>query len=475
MTGSPFAHRRFLVTLAALACALPALVSPARAEWKEKVLYSFQGESDGDLPRGEIVRDAAGNLYGVTQLGGAENCSPMAYCGTVYEVSPPVQEGDPWTEKVLYVFKGKVENDGEYPNGGLVMDATGNLYGTAFYGGTGDCVLFGIKGGCGVVFELSPPVHKGGIWKEKILYSFKGGNDGYVPGGDLTFDTAGNLYGATLFGGGRGTTCDPYYQYCGTVFKLSPPTVNGGEWTEQVLHSFAGIAQGQLHGDGANPNGGLALDSKGVVYGTTAFGGRDPGGVHGLCSTDSGLGCGTVFKISPPKNGKGLWDEEILHSFVAGTDGAAPNGDVILNNDGSLYLSTLGGGSENGTILQFTPPTDGRGGWAETQLFVFQSCGDPDGCGSTPLKIDSAGRLYGGAGGGADRSGLVFRMEPRANDYHAEDGWDFQVLYDFEGPPDGVGPNILIPMAHGIVYGTTEFGGTGTCYGGCGTVFELTP
>jgi hypothetical protein len=107
------------------------------------------------------------------------------------------------------------------------MDAAGNLYGTAAYGGTGDCVLLGIKGGCGTVYEMSPPAQKGDPWTETTLYSFKRGNDGYVPQGNLVFDSAGNLYGATLFGGGKGTTCDPFYQYCGTVFELSPPKQKG--------------------------------------------------------------------------------------------------------------------------------------------------------------------------------------------------------------------------------------------------------
>src|SRR5580658_5932162 len=137
-----------------------ALASTASAEWKEKVLYSFQGGADGAYPAGGVVFDKKGNLYGATQQGGGTNCSPMAACGTVYQLAPPAKQGDLWNETLLHVFQGKQHNDGEFPSGGVIADASGNIYGTASYGGTGDCVLLGIKGGCGTVFELSPPQTK---------------------------------------------------------------------------------------------------------------------------------------------------------------------------------------------------------------------------------------------------------------------------------------------------------------------------
>ena len=216
---------------------------PAAAKWKEKVLYSFQGGADGQSPAGGVVFDEQGNLYGATQQGGNDNCSPMAACGTVYQVSP--QADGSWDGRPCCTYsRGKADNDGEYPEGGVVADASGNIYGTTGYGGTGGCVLLGIPGGCGTVYEMSPPQTKGGAWTYTILYSFQGGNDGYVPYGDLVFDSAGNLYGATLFGGGKGTTCNSIFQFCGTVFKLSPPKQKGGKWTERVLHSFAGGTDG---------------------------------------------------------------------------------------------------------------------------------------------------------------------------------------------------------------------------------------
>jgi hypothetical protein len=179
-----------------------------------------------------------------------------------------VLKGDPWNETVIYQFRGQGVNDGGLPNGGLIIDAAGNLYGITAYGGSGDCVLLGLRAGCGTVYELSPPKEKGGTWKETILYSFPTAKQGYVPSGNLLFDSAGNLYGATIFGGGKGTTCDAFYQYCGAVFKLSPPRTRGGKWTEKVLHAFASGT------DGASPNGGLVLDGTGNVYGTTFGGGQ---------------------------------------------------------------------------------------------------------------------------------------------------------------------------------------------------------
>src|SRR6202035_2810267 len=132
------------------------------------------------------------------------------------------------------------------------------------------------------VFELSPPQQKGGAWTETVLYSFPTAKQGYVPRGDLVFDSAGNLYGATEFGGGFGICDQNIYLYCGAVFELSPPKTKGGKWTEKVLHGFKGGA------DGANPNGGLLLDSTGAIYGTTAWGGG---------TTCQGPGCGTAFEL----------------------------------------------------------------------------------------------------------------------------------------------------------------------------------
>ena len=319
--GSPRIIRMCLLLAVALTLAVP-----ASAEWNEKVLYSFQGgANDGAVPAGGVVFDKQGNLYGATTGGG-----PV---GTAFQLRPPAQKGDPWTETLIYEFQGEGSKDGGEPNSGLIMDAAGNLYGVTAYGGTGNCKLLGILYGCGTVYELSPPQQQGGAWTETILYSFPTAKQGYLPNGNLVFDSAGNLYGATEFGGGKGTTCDEFYQYCGAVFELSPPKSKGGKWTEKVLHAFKSGT------DGAAPNGGLVFDNKGAIYGTT-YGGGTEGGECG-----SG-GCGTVFKLAPPNVKGGLWTEEVLDRFNPGISGAAqPAVGVILDKGGNLYGTTVGGGT----------------------------------------------------------------------------------------------------------------------------------
>jgi len=436
------------------------LASAASAEWKEKVLYSFQGgATDGALPAGGVVFDAAGNLYGATTQG--FGFCPPAQCGSVFQLSPPAKKGDPWTESVLHVFTGNSNGDGDTPVGGLVIDSTGNLYGTAGYGGTGGCVLLGTKVGCGIVYEMTPPQTKGGKWTEKVLYSFQGGKDGYLPVGNLTLDKAGSLYGATEFGGGFGSCDSPYYQYCGTIFKLSPPKTKGGKWKEKVLYSFKSGT------DGANPNGGLVFDSRNAIYGTTSIG----GGTN--CQSDLGAGCGIVFELKPPAEKEGRWHEQVLYRFVAGTDGAGPNGGLILDTKGAVYGTTFGGGRENGTVFRLTPPAKLGLRWGKTLLYVFQSCSNVTGCSpGAGLAIDSAGNLFGTAGGGISRGGVVFRLKRITN----SGPWPCSVLYSFTGSPDGYGPDAGLSWDKlGNLYGTTLYGGTGqACQGGCGTIFEAT-
>src|SRR5579872_6295890 len=216
---------RFFVHPLALCVAILVLASMASAEWKEKVLYSFQGGTDGATPAGGVVFDQRGNLYGATLDGGSSSCPSPQQCGTVYQLAPPAQKGGAWAETVLYVFKGHDQNDGASPEGGLIIDNAGNLYGTTGYGGSGPCILLGTAVGCGTVFELSPPAKQGDPWKETVLYSFQGNKDGYVPFGDLVFDRFGNLYGGTLYGGGLGYVrthaSNPRRQYHGEL-QLRP-------------------------------------------------------------------------------------------------------------------------------------------------------------------------------------------------------------------------------------------------------------
>jgi hypothetical protein len=377
-----------------LAVALTFVV-PASAEWNEKVLFSFRGIPDGSLPIGGVVFDKQGNLYLATQDGGSDSCRSANQCGTVFQLVPPAKRGDPWTETVLYVFKGNASSDGATPFGGLVIDSFGNLYGTTGYGGTGDCTLLGSKlGCCGTVFELSPPAREGGAWTKTILYSFPTAKQGYVPNGNLVFDSVGNLYGATMFGGGKGTTCDSYYGgNCGTVFELSRPKTKGGKWTERVVRAFAGIANGQQFGDGASPNGGLVLDSKGTIYGTTYIGGYN-------CPHNSNQGCGTVFKLVPPSTVGAAWTEKIPHRFKGVPDGAEPVAGIALGESGELYGTTIadgGGNFPSGTTFELIPNTNGS--WTERVLHSFQDSND----GAEPragVVVSKSGELCAASGGG---------------------------------------------------------------------------
>jgi hypothetical protein len=445
---------RFVARVLCLCLVLVALVSFASAAWKEKVLYSFQGGSDGATPAGGVAFDKKGNLYGATTDGGSSCPSPG--CGTVFQLAPPTQKGGAWTETILHGFSG---SDGSQPAGSVIVDANGNLFGTTAYGGSGTCILLGSNVGCGIVYELSPPARQGGKWTYTAVYNFQGGKDGQYPRGDLVFDSTGNLYGATVYGGGYGTCNAPYFLYCGTVFKLNPPKKKGGQWREKVLHAFKSGT------DGSNPNGGLVFDSKGAIYGTTYAGGNQN------CKTDSSVGCGTAFELKPPSTKGGDWAENHLHIFTAVSDGRLPSSGVIFDASGAIYGAAEGGVKMGGVVFRLA--TAGGGGWKETVVYGFSS-------GSysyTPVVavFDRIGNLYGTTNVGPSQSlaGSVFRLRPpKRND----GSWSFTLLYGFTGVPDATLPNAgLVFDETGNLYGTTELGGTGACQGGCGTVLEVNP
>src|ERR1700731_5083214 len=218
-----------------------------------KVVYSFQGGSDGAQP-GVSLRDSTGTLYGVTGDGGGSGCGGTG-CGTVFTLT------DDGTETVLYRFTGG--KNGYFPDGDVIADKHGNLYGTTYYGGTNGCN----GNGCGTVYRLTP----GGT--ETVLHAFAGGRDGALPLASLVM-IGGDFYGTTTQGGTK--NCGPYN--CGTAFKI------GANGRESVLHRFAGGA------DGRYPGPSLTADSAGNLYGTTEL-----GGAKGC----NGSGCGTVFKLAP--------------------------------------------------------------------------------------------------------------------------------------------------------------------------------
>jgi uncharacterized repeat protein (TIGR03803 family) len=285
------------------------LTPNANGTWKEKVLHTFHGP-DGGLPYAGLVLDGGGNLYGTTQRGGSQ------IYGVVFELMPSADGS--WKEKQLHRFtSGK---DGAFPDAGLIFDQAGNLYSTA---SNGACDY----GACGDVFELMP--NPNGSWKIKILHYFSGESDGYETSAGLVFDAAGNLYGTSAWGGGKGSCWGA--RPCGVVFELTPNV--DGSWTEHVLHQFTG---GE---DGGNPEADLILDSAGNLYGTAAV-----GGAHGY---------GVVFKLAP--NANGGWDETVLHSFMD-KPGANPQSALIFDPAGNLYGTTAGDGKTTfGSVFEITP------------------------------------------------------------------------------------------------------------------------
>jgi uncharacterized repeat protein (TIGR03803 family) len=239
----------------------------------QTVLHSFTGGADGGSPYAGVIRDAAGNLYGTTNLGGTANA------GVVYKLDPTGHE------TVLHSFTGGA--DGGRPTAGVILDSAGNLYGTAYNGGTANA---------GVVYKLDPSGN------ETVLYSFTGRADGGFPSAGVIRDLAGNLYG----------TADGPIANLGVVYKLDPAG------NETVLHSFTGGA------DGGNPQAGVIRDSAGNLYGTTAQG---------------GVGLGVVYKLDPSGN------ETVLYSFSGGADGGYPIAGVMRDaTTGNLYGTTRGGG-----------------------------------------------------------------------------------------------------------------------------------
>jgi len=278
-----------------------------------KQLWQFSGVQDGATPSGGLIRDAKGIFYGVTALGGVGSCD-LGCNGTVFQIDlkaiPIVQ--------ILYTFTGGA--DGEGPVGTLIRDATGNLYGTTLAGG---------QFGWGTVFKLDK------TGKETVLHSFTGGADGNTPRAGVIRDSAGNLYGTTLYGGDL--TCNAGgFDGCGVVFKLS----KSGQ--ETILHTFEGGTN-----DGSAPLAGLVRDSSGNLYGSTVSGG-------GLSCTNGDLGCGIVFKINATQT------FTVLHAFTGGSDGLGPVGGVILDSAGNLYgtageAGTGCGGFGCGVIFKITP------------------------------------------------------------------------------------------------------------------------
>ena len=264
-----------LPMLVLLAMPQPGHASPA---WTETVLHTFDS---GWGPQAALMFDAAGNLYGTTAVDGVNGA------GTVFQLTPPAAGKTAWSQTVLYAFNSSNGGaDGYMPQGGVVMDRAGNLYGTTSSGGPNN--------GYGTAFELTPPAPGQSGWKKTILCTFSGAN-GNEPAAGLILDAAGNLYGTTFSGGAHNQ---------GVLYRLAPPPIGQTAWTQTVLHAFAAS-----RADGAAPWSTVIFDAAGNLYGTTSAGGA--------------YGIGTAYKVAPPAPGKTSWTETTLVPMSTRT-GATP-------------------------------------------------------------------------------------------------------------------------------------------------------
>jgi uncharacterized repeat protein (TIGR03803 family) len=375
----------------------------------ERVLFTFASVNDGARPSGALVSDAAGDLYGSTISGGTGGQ------GVVFKLT---RVGGGWVETVLHDFTGG--SDGGYPQAPLALDAAGNVYGAANYGGGANL---------GVVFELSPSA---GGWTETVLHSFGSGTgDAAAPYSGLVSDIEGNLYGtAPIASGGYGA-----------VFELSP--VTGGGWNYSIIHTFAGHTS-----DGAIPYSGLIVDPFGKLYGMTEAGGAS--------------GVGTVFAMTPSASG---WNESVIYNFKGGSDGQSPFSNLTLGMPGHLYgMTLLGGTAGEGTVFELALV---GGQWQEKVIHSFGSyTGDalePVGT----LVADSSGKLFGAnAFGGAHNAGAVFELTPSGAN------WKEKLVYSFLRPRNtdpGAVDNVILDAA-GNLYGVGPGGAKNA-----GVVFEVTP
>jgi uncharacterized repeat protein (TIGR03803 family) len=381
---------------------------------QETVIYQFgaAGAGDGLGPNGGLVFDTAGNIYGTTEDGGS------AQVGTVFELIPS-QDGN-WQETILYNFcPGGIDNclDGQHPLAGLVAGMSGSLYGTTTYGG---------EYGGGVVFELSPPSLPTGSWTEQVLWNFGAANDGKYPYDGLALDATGNLYG---------TTSETSTAGAGTVFELLPGQ-NG--WTEALLHVFC--LNYPDCSDGAQPMAGVTFDTAGNLYGTTEFG--------GVPDSD---GWGLVYELSPTESG---WSETVLKVFNSKTGGRTFAG-ITIDPEGHLYGGLSYGGE------------DGCGGVFVLKPFGLLPLGGSNGCSPQSDLVYSSGDLYGTAvQGGTNSQGVLFKLTKKGD--HATQ----TVLYDFcqqANCADGSGPYGSPTLRNGQLYGATSLGGINNT----GVIFQV--
>jgi uncharacterized repeat protein (TIGR03803 family) len=347
--------------------------APGKAGWTLTTIYTFLGGGDGSFPLNALTIDSSGALYGVTanfqtttfkltppSAGQSTWTKTVIYSGnspssallpgpdgsfygttvaanlggTVYQLKPPTAGSSTWTETTLYQFTDNAH--GGYPNGPLIMDGSGSLYGTAGGGGVFNSFC---PSGCGIVYRLSPPKSGQGSWSIEVLYKFKGGTDGYYPVDGVIFGQGARLFGTTFYGGDAPKADGGD----GTVFELTPPSDGISRWTETVIQRFAGSPH-----DGSFPNS-IVFGAGGSLFGTTEEGGLT---TPQICRSNTG--CGSFFEISPPAAGSTRWKRTGL-KLAGQLTGVFPVG-VLLGTDGAFYATTSELGpavGAEGTVIRF--------------------------------------------------------------------------------------------------------------------------
>jgi uncharacterized repeat protein (TIGR03803 family) len=351
-------------------------------DWEFLVLYDFIGGSDGGIPHGNVIFGPDGNLYGTNVRGGSQQ-----YGGVVYQLKPPAKPSGPWIEHTLHNFGQGL--DGDAPQGGLVFDRRGNLYGTTALGG---------RYGGGTAFELSPPSHRGGGWTETVLHSFGLGTDANFPVAGLAVDKAGDLFGTTEYGGVFSSYCE---SGCGTVYELSAAS-QGNVRTYSILVKFNGKT------DGSTPGDPLIFDAAGNLYGTTLDGQGNPSGGYG----------GSAFELTPPS-----WTETVLYLFPKYLyDAGYSSARLIFDSAGNLYGTSQSGGPRyEGTAFKLMPPATKGGVWTDSILHNFNKAGGGATYPFNGLLFGPGGTLigttpYGGNGpctfGRISGCGTIFQITP---------------------------------------------------------------
>ncbi len=403
----------------------------ASAQITESTLYTFS-ETTNFWPQGTLIEDSKGNLYGTSRGGGTYGV------GTVFELSPPAVAGGAWTMTYLYNFV-PYGTGGWVPISDLVQDKSGAFYGTTYNGGNPTC-------NCGVVYKLVPPAIAGGAWTESQLYAFPyDSTHGRLPANAaLALTASGTLYGATIQGG----TYDR-----GVIYQLQ--TKNGKTYSEKDLYSFGDA------GDGDTPNGPIALDSAGNLYGVTLWGGA--------------FNLGTVYKYTPATSTTAAV-ETLLYSFGTNVnDGANPSGNLTFDSGGDIYGVTNSGGDADGEGTVFALLTN-KGTYTESIIFTFVHDGTT---GTNPvagLSWNTTNHsLYGTTsqfGNIANGDGTVYQLLPPAT---KTGSWTQTTIFQFPygvvgGYPTG---NVTRDSKTGTLYGTAQNGGIEGCDLYCGTVWQI--